>query len=911
MTKLLEFDSSLGINTIVDHVTLAEVSDPGTVADTGFIYAKDVSGATELFYYDDSGQSVQITDNGSVIVGSHAASHIQGGSDEVDGDQLDIDFTPSNYSPDTTPGEVSDVDHLSAHLAGIDNALPKAAGNGSYIFGTLSGDQSTGLTNGDPIQWDTDSSSAGNDITLDGVTNVGRFTLAAGKTYKLSAMLQAVFSGSSGTATFQWYNVTGAAYIGKQHTAVPMNSTNLSNIASPAVAYVTPSVSTDVELRLNGIPTSLSSIESDTSWATIEAVHGNGLFAGSYLYASMTVNSQSISNGGTIEYDEVLNSNGDSISLDTSTNVGRFTLSGGRNYRITTQIAATHTGDNTVVHWNLYSVTGAAVIGNCVGMTAKGNVGGPDDPRSNAPILSYVVSPTTDTEYEIRMNGTGADAVYGLPTWLMVEEIAQPMEEKSYTFAVLSGDQSSFLGANDPVQFDTDSYAQGNAIGAVSSNSWTLEADRSYVLKAHLSAVFSGATGVLEYQWYDTTNTTFIGKKAVLRAQTNTTDANSNEEAMAVFQPGSAVTVELRVVASTAITLVESDESWATIETIDGVAGGGINHATTHLLGGNDEIDADQLGIDFTPSNYTPSVTPAEVDDLDHLTAHLAGIDDALAAGSGDVNGPGSSTDNSIVRWDGTSGDTIQNSGVSIDDSNNLVLPGSMRLGEVSDPTNVADTGFVYVKDDGGDTELYFMDDGGAVVQLTNDGTLVDHASAHIQGGTDEIDGDQLDIDFTPTNYSPDTTPGEVSDVDHLSAHLAGIDNALAGVDNTITLTNDNASAATQGMVVYISGDGSFDLADADAASTARAFGIVADASIASAGSGEVAYTGTATVPSARQNGVWTAGDRIYVDTTAGDMTNSAPTAGGTYVAMIGICINTPGGGDATVAIVREPLIAN
>lgn len=50
------------------------------------------------------------------------------------------------------------------------------------------------------------------------------------------------------------------------------------------------------------------------------------------------------------------------------------------------------------------------------------------------------------------------------------------------------------------------------------------------------------------------------------------------------------------------------------------------------------------------------------------------------------------------------------------------------------------------------------------------------HADTHISGGIDEIDGDQLDIDFTPAAYAPDTSPSEVTSTEHLSAHLAGID---------------------------------------------------------------------------------------------------------------------------------------
>jgi hypothetical protein len=63
-----------------------------------------------------------------------------------------------------------------------------------------------------------------------------------------------------------------------------------------------------------------------------------------------------------------------------------------------------------------------------------------------------------------------------------------------------------------------------------------------------------------------------------------------------------------------------------------------INHAAQHILGGSQEIDGDQIEIAFTPSNYTPSTTPAEVSDTDHLSAHLAGIDDELTGGSSGIS---------------------------------------------------------------------------------------------------------------------------------------------------------------------------------------------------------------------------------------------------------------------------------
>ena len=50
------------------------------------------------------------------------------------------------------------------------------------------------------------------------------------------------------------------------------------------------------------------------------------------------------------------------------------------------------------------------------------------------------------------------------------------------------------------------------------------------------------------------------------------------------------------------------------------------------------------------------------------------------------VKDAGTVTDNAIVRYDGTDGRTIQNSGVTIDDSNNLITTGGLHVGGTSDP---------------------------------------------------------------------------------------------------------------------------------------------------------------------------------------------------------------------------------
>ena len=67
---------------------------------------------------------------------------------------------------------------------------------------------------------------------------------------------------------------------------------------------------------------------------------------------------------------------------------------------------------------------------------------------------------------------------------------------------------------------------------------------------------------------------------------------------------------------------------------------------------------------------------------------------------------------------------------------------------------------------------------------LTFSGTqLVVNAGALVSGGSAEVDADRLELDFGPANYTPTFTGtgGHASAATDLTAHLKGIDNALAG----------------------------------------------------------------------------------------------------------------------------------
>lgn len=60
---------------------------------------------------------------GGLASTSHAATHIDGGSDVIDGDKIEITWTPSTYTRTTSPSEADALDQLTAHLAGIDDSL--------------------------------------------------------------------------------------------------------------------------------------------------------------------------------------------------------------------------------------------------------------------------------------------------------------------------------------------------------------------------------------------------------------------------------------------------------------------------------------------------------------------------------------------------------------------------------------------------------------------------------------------------------------------------------------------------------------------------------------------------------------------------------------------------------------------
>ena len=122
---------------------------------------------------------------------------------------------------------------------------------------------------------------------------------------------------------------------------------------------------------------------------------------------------------------------------------------------------------------------------------------------------------------------------------------------------------------------------------------------------------------------------------------------------------------------------------------------------------------------------------------------------------------------------------------------------------------------------------------------------------------------------------------------------------AAATEVDVVAKTNDNAGAILIGMPVYVKSNGNVDKANAAAAGSAKVLGLVKDASIAASGSGYIQTDGVLSATTAEwdevtgETGGLTAGAVYFLSTTAGGLTQTAPSGSGQFVMKVGMAIST------------------
>jgi hypothetical protein len=158
------------------------------------------------------------------------------------------------------------------------------------------------------------------------------------------------------------------------------------------------------------------------------------------------------------------------------------------------------------------------------------------------------------------------------------------------------------------------------------------------------------------------------------------------------------------------------------------------------------------------------------------------------------------------------------------------------------------------------------------------------HAPTHVSGGSDEIDGDSLDIDFSPTNYVGGAT---------LIAHLSGIDSALVGGDAgalIIPVRKASAGSIPARTPVYVAGWNAglgvveVEAADAAGAGTMPSVGM---ANVAITNSATINLTASGRLLNVDTSGAAAEGDPVYV-ASGGGVQYTRPTGATVLVQKLG-----------------------
>ena len=255
---------------------------------------------------------------------------------------------------------------------------------------------------------------------------------------------------------------------------------------------------------------------------------------------------------------------------------------------------------------------------------------------------------------------------------------------------------------------------------------------------------------------------------------------------------------------------------------------------------------------------------------------------------SGDVQGPGSSTDNATMRFDGTGGKTAQNSGVIIDDSNNVSGIGTLGVSGVttvggnivSDTDSTDDLGTSSVRwanvytDKIGDSGQALsvgagtlsFDAAATIDSSGNNAITIDSGSAtlSLDAGTIESDATTLSFD---SSVSIDSSGNNAITVDAGTATLT-LDGGTIESDATTLSFDSTISIDTSGnnAITIDSGSATMSLDAGTIESDATTLSFDAATSIDTSGNNNLTLSaGTATL-------VVTAGDvTIYDDNSDAD----------------------------------------
>lgn len=173
--------------------------------------------------------------------------------------------------------------------------------------------------------------------------------------------------------------------------------------------------------------------------------------------------------------------------------------------------------------------------------------------------------------------------------------------------------------------------------------------------------------------------------------------------------------------------------------------------------------------------------------------------------GSGTVTGPASSTDNAIVRWDGTAGTTLQDSLGTIDDTGNMSVVGATITGITASRLVVTNASKVLTSSATTDTEAGYLSGVTSAIQ-----TQLNAKQATITGGATTIVSSNLTVsralvsDGSGKVAVATTTSTEVGYLNGVTSALQTQIDGKQALDATLTAL---AAYNTNGLVTQTAAD--------------------------------------------------------------------------------------------------------
>lgn len=324
----------------------------------------------------------------------------------------------------------------------------------SYLQTALAS-QTTNLASGDHFKFGSVNSTYGSDITLNttsgysttnGAASIGRFTLKAGKTYRLAAVVgRADFQGQyDGSVT--WYNVDTGSAIGQYTELLPVSHTVNSAGGGSNVTYFAPTVDTKVEFRLTGASnggstfSSISGLSADIQVvSTPQAVVNTVDYVNAKLSANITPTS-----GVDIIWNSLTSGN---IPLNTTTGV--FTLTAGKTYimRALLDVSSTFSGNWVNYAW-VDAATNVQIPGSSMG--ASVGVEQTSGTPGNSSEAYAIYTPTTNQTVKVR-SVTAAGTVSGSTSFVAIAQLGSTASTGVPLSALLS---ATVTGAIDNLNFD-------------------------------------------------------------------------------------------------------------------------------------------------------------------------------------------------------------------------------------------------------------------------------------------------------------------------------------------------------------------------------------------------------------------------------------------------------------------------